>query len=121
MYFADNVMLISEEDDSSVKLIDFGMMIGLDWPNESLVGNSIMGTEGYFSPESLTRVRYSVSMYVCISNHEISFHMFSRCNTVINPMSGSWDVFYMLCWLDTHPSILTKNTELILCGEGTIP
>lgn len=52
----DNVMLISEDDDSSVKLIDFGMMTGLDWPNESVIGTKIMGTEGYFSPESLTKV-----------------------------------------------------------------
>lgn len=52
----DNVMLISEDDDSSVKLIDFGMMIGLDWPNETVTGNSIAGTEGYFAPETLTKV-----------------------------------------------------------------
>lgn len=56
-FITDNVMLISNDDDSSVKLIDFGMMVGLDYPNESMKGTGVVGTEGYFAPESLTKVR----------------------------------------------------------------
>lgn len=53
----DNVMLISDEDDSSVKLIDFGFMVSIDYPNETMRGTGVMGTEGYYAPETLTQVR----------------------------------------------------------------
>jgi serine/threonine protein kinase len=65
MLCADNVMLTSLDEDSSVKLIDFGMMVSLDWPSESMTGFSIMGTPGYFAPESLTKVQF-ISIFIVI-------------------------------------------------------
>ena len=59
----DNVMLINDDDDSSVKLIDFGMMIGLEYPVATVTGSSISGTDGYFAPETLTKVITTITTH----------------------------------------------------------
>ena len=57
-------MLISDDDDSTAKLIDFGMMISIPYPDETIVCRPIVGTEGYFAPESLTKVNFQFFSYL---------------------------------------------------------
>lgn len=58
----DNILLMSQEADSIVKLIDFGLMVSL--PDASDIYSSARehapcGTAGYFAPETLLRKEYS--------------------------------------------------------------
>jgi serine/threonine protein kinase len=50
-----NVLLVSEADDSEVKLIDFGSLIQLDRATMTVITNDPFGTPRFMAPESLGR------------------------------------------------------------------
>jgi len=55
----ENLMLVTTEDDSPVKVIDFGMMVKLGDGHHKYVGTAAVGSPGYIAPESITRYDYS--------------------------------------------------------------
>jgi serine/threonine protein kinase len=55
----ENIMLLTQEADSPIRLIDFGMMVALPDKEEVLVTKLAMGTPGYIAPESIHRHEYS--------------------------------------------------------------
>lgn len=120
----DNVMLISNDDGSPVKLIDFGMMISLEYPDISILGKSIVGTDGYFAPESLTKMQYGYKsdiwqlgciLYTMLAGHP-PFHSDKRYRAHIvrgryYPLKGpSWDKISD-CAKDLVTNILDKNPD----------
>lgn len=50
-----NVMMVTEEDDSPVKLIDFGSLVQLDTATMKVISNDPFGTPRFMAPESLGR------------------------------------------------------------------
>lgn len=50
-----NVLLVSDADDSAVKLIDFGSLIQLDRATMKIITNDPFGTPRFMAPESLGR------------------------------------------------------------------
>ena len=58
----DNILLMSKDADSIVKLIDFGLMVPLPDISDTYIAareHAPCGTAGYFAPESLLRKEYS--------------------------------------------------------------
>lgn len=66
----DNIMLVSAEADSEVKLVDFGMMVHLPEEVDEMavsrhkrrtvyIDKYLTGTPGYYAPESISRHEYS--------------------------------------------------------------
>jgi serine/threonine protein kinase len=55
----NNIILVSDRDDSSVKIIDFGSMIKLPEGDGSCVREELVGTPGFYAPESISRSEYS--------------------------------------------------------------
>jgi serine/threonine protein kinase len=54
----ENVMFTSDQEDTQVKLIDFGLMVKLP-PNGIFLCETIHGTAGYVAPESIQDCQYS--------------------------------------------------------------
>jgi serine/threonine-protein kinase Chk2 len=48
----DNILLTGEEDNSPVKIIDFGHMCHIPSGNPVVLSTQMCGTPGYFAPES---------------------------------------------------------------------
>mmetsp|Transcript_9758 Transcript_9758/g.14714 ORF Transcript_9758/g.14714 Transcript_9758/m.14714 type:complete len:440 (+) Transcript_9758:79-1398(+) len=55
-----NLLLVSDAQDSPVKIIDFGSMVQLNTVTDVHTDNRMVGTKGCFAPESITRFEYSV-------------------------------------------------------------
>mmetsp|Transcript_13963 Transcript_13963/g.20891 ORF Transcript_13963/g.20891 Transcript_13963/m.20891 type:complete len:631 (+) Transcript_13963:150-2042(+) len=55
----ENLMLVTLEDDSPVKIIDVGMMVRMNDGTDIYKSDSTMGTRGYVAPESLLTYEYS--------------------------------------------------------------
>lgn len=55
----ENLMLVSTEDDSKIKLIDFGMMVRVLPPHDTYTSSHLQGTAGYYAPESILHQEYS--------------------------------------------------------------
>lgn len=57
----ENLMLVTSDDDSPVKVIDFGMMVQLPESHHIYTGTSAVGSPGYIAPESITVYQYSAA------------------------------------------------------------
>lgn len=55
----ENIMFVNC-DDATVKIIDYGTMIALPTESDKFSSSKLIGTPGYFAPESLQRHEYSV-------------------------------------------------------------
>lgn len=56
----DNIVMASQEVSTEMKIIDFGLMIAVDDPDEGVVITpGYWGTPGYYAPETLLECRYS--------------------------------------------------------------
>ena len=55
----NNIILVSDRDDSSVKIIDFGSMMKLPEGDGFCVREELVGTPGFYAPESISRSEYS--------------------------------------------------------------
>ena len=55
----ENLMLVNNEEDSKIKLIDFGMMVRVMPPHEVYTSGRLQGTAGYYAPESINHQEYS--------------------------------------------------------------
>lgn len=102
----DNLMLISGDDPSPVKIIDFGMMVYLPYPELELrFPNALYGTDGYFAPETLRSFCYSYKtdiwqagciLYAMLAGHP-PFHPDVKYRSLLMkgkyyPMKGpNWD------------------------------
>lgn len=56
----DNIVMASQDLTNEMKIIDFGLMITVDDPDEGVVITpGCWGTPGYYAPETLLEGRYS--------------------------------------------------------------
>jgi calcium-dependent protein kinase len=56
----DNLLLVSQEENSNIKIIDFGLMVSLGNGGSSVyTDRGVVGTDGFFAPESITSYHYS--------------------------------------------------------------
>lgn len=78
----DNLVYISNDECSPVKLIDFGYMCELPSAN-STINDHLLGTEGCFAPESIMRSEYSTKsdvwqagcvLYTLLAGHPVSYY-----------------------------------------------
>ena len=90
----ENVMAITKEESSPMKVIDFGHMVSLSRRGSVLVQpNYLCGTDGYFAPESLLRCEYSAKTDVwqagCILYTMLAGHPVSRM-TYVGPLHATY-------------------------------
>lgn len=55
----DNLLMMSNEENSSIKIIDFGLMVRLADGQSIFQDRDVVGTEGFFAPESIQSHQYS--------------------------------------------------------------
>jgi eukaryotic-like serine/threonine-protein kinase len=55
----DNIVMASQEVTNEMKIIDFGLMLCVAKPSEGVVTDCVIGTFGYFAPETLAHKHYS--------------------------------------------------------------
>mmetsp|Transcript_2935 Transcript_2935/g.4448 ORF Transcript_2935/g.4448 Transcript_2935/m.4448 type:complete len:650 (+) Transcript_2935:131-2080(+) len=98
----ENLMLVSENDDSAVKIIDFGLMVELPEGKQVYTSVDVMGTRGYVAPESISRSEYSVksdvwqagcTLYSLLSGKAaFSHHLSQTTSGKYYPMTGvAWN------------------------------
>jgi serine/threonine protein kinase len=55
----NNILLVSDRDDSTIKIIDFGCMTKVPEGDGSCIRDELIGTPGFYAPESISRSEYS--------------------------------------------------------------
>ena len=55
----ENIMLLNDDEDSPIKLIDFGLMVHIPEGSEAYANFTLKGTNGCFAPESIIDSVYS--------------------------------------------------------------
>jgi len=55
----ENIMFEDPEDDSKIKIVDFGLMVKINNPGDMFIRKKACGTRGYIAPETLSHCEYA--------------------------------------------------------------
>lgn len=102
----ENIMLESQTDDSTVKIIDLAFMNYLPNGSTKKTGRGVKGTPGYIAPETLSRIEYSYKTDMwqagCVLYSMLSgvgpFSAEDRTQTASGayfPMVGKWKITFL--------------------------
>jgi calcium-dependent protein kinase len=127
----ENIMLEDKTNPPTLKLIDFGMVVKLKEEDKIYRDNKVMGTPGYFAPESLLRHEYSALTDVwqagcCLYSLLSGFFPFNPDQSIqitdfsFYPMSGDgWDNVSSTA-KDLIAKILVKDPSVRISGDDIL-